>query len=87
MFLFGAGEEFFGRTLAKAVEDNLHGLDIGIFDRFHGLIDFFYAHAVEAEFAGLDKVIEDSEDFGVVIESGWRAVELEQVEAIGGEIF
>jgi hypothetical protein len=52
LLLFGPREEEFCRALAEAIEDDLHGLDIGEVDGFQSFLDLLHADAVLAEFAG-----------------------------------
>ena len=86
-FLFGLGEEEVGGALAEEVEDDLDGLDVGVFDGFEGFLDAFDADAVEADFAGLDEFVEEGKDLGAVVDGGGGAVELEEFEAVGFEVF
>src|SRR5579864_2149587 len=49
LLLFGLREEEFCRALAEAIEDDLHGLDIGEVDGFQSFLDLLHADAVIAE--------------------------------------
>src|SRR4029077_15632213 len=86
LLLLRLREEDFGGTLPEAVEDDLHGLDIGILDRFQGLFDLLDADAVVADFPRFHEVVEDGEDFRAGVEVRRRTVELEQVERVAGEV-
>ena len=79
-------EEQIRRTLPEAVEDDLHRLHVGILDRLERLLHALHADAVVANLAGLHQPVERAEDLGPVIDIGGRAMQLHQVEAIGGEI-
>ena len=86
MFLSGFPEEVVSRTLPKAIEDDLHRLQVGEFDRQQRLFDFLYADSVIADFSGSDQIIEHPEDFGARIQHSRRAVQLDQIEPVGRKI-
>ncbi len=76
----GLGEEELRRTLAKAVEDDLHALHVGVFHRLKRLFHALDADPVEADLARMHQVVEHAEDLGMVIGIGRWAMELHQVE-------
>ena len=75
-----------GRALAEAVEDDLHCLHVGKLDRLQRFLNFLHAHAVIANFAGAHQIIQDGEGLGPRIEFGRRAVELQQIDGLAGQI-
>src|SRR5437667_3306457 len=83
---FRAREEDFSRALTETVENNLDGLNVGILDRLECLLDFLDAHAVVANLSGLNQIVENSEYLCMIIEFGWRAMQLQKIERIGRKI-
>ncbi len=61
-------------------------MDVGVLDGFERFFDALHADAIVAELSGLYQAVECAEQFGAVVDVGRRAMELHQVEAIGGEI-
>src|SRR5260370_395458 len=70
----GLAEKQLRRTLPKDVEDDLHRLHPGIFNRLQRLFDPFHTHAVAANLALSDKVIERREQFRIVVNLSRRTV-------------
>ena len=79
-------EEQLRRPEPEGVEDDLHRLDIRILDRLEGFLHLLDAHAVEADLPGLHEPVEGLEDLRAVIDLRRRAVELDEVEAVDGEV-
>jgi hypothetical protein len=58
LLLLGSRKEEIGGSLAKRVEDDLHGLKVGILDGPEGFLYLLHADAVVADFARLHEIIE-----------------------------
>src|SRR5271156_1907254 len=76
------GKEQIRRTLAKAIEDDLHALHVGILDRLERLFYPLHANAVEADLARVHQVIEHAKNLGMIISIGRRTMQLYQVESL-----
>src|SRR5262249_43442018 len=79
-------EKQIGGTLAKDVEDDLHCLHVGIFNRLQCFFDSFDAHAVVANLALLDELIQRLEQLRIVINFCRRTMQLQQLECISLQI-
>ena len=64
IFRLGQRQELLGGLVAKQIENDLHGFDVGIFDCLQRLIDELYAHAVMFDLAFASQIIEPAENFG-----------------------
>jgi hypothetical protein len=84
--LLGTSEQQVGRPLPETIEDNLYGLHIWEFDSLERFFYFFHAYAIVANLSGFRQIVQDSEDLGAIVQFCWRAVELQQVNCVGGKI-
>ncbi len=82
----GLLKEESGRAQAQHVEDDLHGLDIGILNRLERLFDLLHADAVVLNLAGLHQIIQRLEHLGAVVHLGGRAVQLDNIERLDFKI-
>ena len=82
----GFAKKQLARTLAENVEDNLHGLHARKFNRLERVLHLFHAHAVVADFAGFGEIIQNVEHLRHVENLLGRAMQLQQVNTIRGQI-
>jgi len=86
LFLLGPREEYFRGALSEAVEDDLYGLNIGELDRLERFFHFLDTYSVVTDFACLDQIVEDREDFRAFVECGGWTVKLKKVESVGRKV-
>jgi hypothetical protein len=79
-------KEIIRRTLAEAIEDDLHCLDVRVLNGFESLFYFLYADSVVADFPGPNQIVENSEYLSAVVQGRRGAMELQQIQRVSRKI-
>jgi hypothetical protein len=80
------GEKRVSRLVPEHVEDDLHGLDVRMPHRHPGLVDGLDAHAVVADLARSNQIVQHAEHLATQVDGRRRTVQLQQIERIDAQV-